>query len=62
MPDLSGLIVVFYVALGGVIGALLILPVAVAAIWIGGLMAWAWVLPVLGMMIGAAVGAVYLAR
>lgn len=56
MPDLSGLGRLLFAALGGFAGALLIIPLAIASIWIDGLMTWAWVPPVAGLLIGCAVG------
>ncbi|MEO9612630.1 MAG: hypothetical protein ABJG86_09745 [Nitratireductor sp.] len=56
MPDMSGLGRLLYAALGGCAGALLIVPLAIASIWLDGLMAWAWVLPVAGLVAGLALG------
>lgn len=56
MPDLSGLGILLFAALGGFAGTLLIVPLAIASIWIGGLMSWAWCLPVAGLVIGSIAG------
>ena len=56
VPDLSGIGLLVFAALGGFVGTLLIVPLAIASIWIDGLMAWAWLLPVIGLVLGAAWG------
>ena len=56
VPDLSGIGLLLFAALGGFAGTLLIVPLSIASIWIDGLMAWAWLLPVIGLVLGAAWG------
>lgn len=52
MPDMSGLIYFLLAAVGGLVGTLLLIPMAIASIWIDGLMTWSWVPPVAGMAAG----------
>ncbi|PYE86907.1 hypothetical protein C7477_11845 [Phyllobacterium leguminum] len=57
MIDLSGIGILIFAALGAAVGALLIIPLAIASFWIDGLMSWAWIAPVAGLLIGSMFGA-----
>lgn len=56
MPSLTGLFTLAIMAFGAIVGSLLIIPLAIAGIWIDGAMVWAWVPPVAGVIGGGVVG------